>query len=354
MSKLRDKILIYLKGMLMWACDVIPWVSGWTIAVITWIYERLIQAIKNVVFNLKLIFTWKWKTFRKNIDGKYLLYFFLFLVLWLVISAVLFLTIPNVIEKYPSIIWLTFIWPLLISTTYRKYENGAFLLCLILWIATSFLAFANIITNAMENYPILIWSFFVGLILISAVFLWRQVKRDWKTILCLIIFWVLAFFITAPTNTPLSITSSWWWIFICGSIAICAMILPGISGSFMLVLLWMYETMMLAIKNLDITTIWIFAAWAVIWLILFSNVLSWLFKNYKMITLASLTGFMLGSLNKIWPWKETLDADLWIAKNILPNHYNWDNQLLLAIICFLVWIVIVLLIEFLGKKFSKK
>ena len=283
----------------MWACDVIPWVSGWTIAVITWIYERLIQAIKNVVPNLKYFFKWKWKTFWKNIDG-------------------------------------------------------TFLLCLILWIGTSFVLFANIITSAMENYPILIWSFFVGLILISAVFLWKQVKRDWKTILCLIVFWVLAFFITAPTNTPLSITSSWWWIFICGSIAICAMILPGISGSFMLVLLWMYETMMLAIKNLDITTIWIFVAWAVIWLILFSNVLSWLFKNYKMITLASLTGFMLGSLNKIWPWKETLDANLWTAKNILPNQYNWDNQLLLAIICFLAWITIVLLIEFLGKKFSKK
>lgn len=283
----------------MWACDVIPWVSGWTIAVITGIYERLIQAIKNVVPNLKYFFKWKWKTFWKNIDGN-------------------------------------------------------FLLCLILWIGTSFILFANIITSAMENYPILIWSFFVGLILISAVFLWKQVKRDWKTILCLIIFWILAFFITAPTNTPLSITSSWWWIFICGSIAICAMILPGISGSFMLVLLWMYETMMLAIKNLDITTIWIFAAWAVIWLILFSNVLSWLFKSYKMITLASLTGFMLGSLNKIWPWKETLDANLWTAKNILPNQYNWDNQLLLAIICFLAWIAIVLLIEFLGKKFSRK
>ena len=299
MSKIRDKILIYLKGMLMWACDVIPWVSGWTIAVITWIYERLIQAIKNVVPNLKYFFKWKWKTFWKNIDG-------------------------------------------------------TFLLCLILWIGTSFVLFANIITGAMENYPILIWSFFVGLILISAVFLWKQVKRDWKTILCLIIFWVLAFFITAPTNTPLSITSSWWWIFICGSIAICAMILPGISGSFMLVLLWMYETIMLAIKNLDITTIWIFAAWAVIGIVLFSNVLSWLFKNYKMITLASLTGFMLGSLNKIWPWKDTLDANLWTAKNILPNQYNWDNQLLLAIICFLAWIAIVLLIEFLGKKFSKK
>ena len=287
----------------MWACDVIPWVSGWTIAVITGIYERLIQAIKNVVPNLKLFFTWKWKTFWKNIDGN-------------------------------------------------------FLLCLILWIWTSIVLFANIITSAMENYPILIWSFFVGLILISAVFLGKQVKRNWKTILCLIIFWVLAFFITAPTNTPLSITSTWRWTFICGAIAICAMILPGISGSFMLVLLWMYETIMLAVKNFDIATLCIFWAWAVIWIVLFSNVLSWLFKHYKMITLASLTGFMLGSLNKIWPWKEIIDETNDVWRNVLPNQYEtitWDsNQILWAIICFLAGIGIVLLIEFLGKKFSKK
>lgn len=303
MNKIREKILIFLKGMLMWACDVIPWVSGGTIAVITGIYERLVQAIKNMVPNLKFFFTWKWKSFWKNIDG-------------------------------------------------------TFLLILILWIGTSFLVFANIITNAMENYPILIRSFFVGLILISAVFLWKQVKRDCKTILCLIIFWIIAYFITAPTNTPLSITSTRRRTFICGSIAICAMILPWISGSFMLVLLWMYETMMLAIKDLDIVTIWIFATWAIIWIVLFSNILSWLFKHYKMITLSSLTGFMLGSLNKIWPWKETLDADLWVGRNILPNQYEaitWEsNQLLLAIVCFLLWIWIVLLIEFLGKKFSKK
>lgn len=303
MNKIRDKILIYLKGILMWACDVIPWVSWWTIAVITGIYERLIQAIKNVVPNLKLFFTWKWKTFWKNIDGN-------------------------------------------------------FLLCLILWIWTSIVLFANIITSAMENYPILIWSFFVGLILISAVFLGKQVKWNWKTVLCLIIFWILAFFITAPTNTPLSITSTWWWTFICGAIAICAMILPGISGSFMLVLLWMYETIMLAVKDFDIATLCIFWAWAVIWIVLFSNVLSWLFKHYKMITLASLTGFMLWSLNKIWPWKEIIDETNDVWRNVLPNQYEtitWDsNQILWAIICFLAWIGIVLLIEFLWKKFSKK
>lgn len=303
MGKIREKILIFLKGMLMWACDVIPWVSGWTIAVITGIYERLIQAIKNVVPNLKYFFTWKWNTFWKNID-----------------------------------------W--------------TFLLCLILWIGTSIVFFANIITNAMENYPILVWSFFFGLILISAIFLWKQVKWNWKSLIFLVIFATIAFFLTSPTNAPLSVTSTRRWTFICGSIAICAMILPGISGSFMLVLLWMYQTMMLAIKNFDITTICIFWAGAMIWIVLFSNVLSRLFKHFKMITLASLTGFMLWSLNKIWPWKETFDADLWIGRNVLPNNYEiitWNsNQILWAITCFLVWIGIVLLIEFLGKRFSNK
>lgn len=287
----------------MWACDVIPWVSGWTIAVITGIYERLIQAIKNIVPNLKLFFTGKWKNFWESIDWN-------------------------------------------------------FLLCLILWIGTSFVLFANIITNAMENYPILVWSFFFGLILISAIFLWKQVKWNWKSLIFLVIFATIAFFLTSPTNAPLSVTSTRRWTFICGSIAICAMILPGISGSFMLVLLWMYQTMMLAIKNFDITTICIFWAGAMIWIVLFSNVLSRLFKHFKMITLASLTGFMLWSLNKIWPWKETFDANLWIGRNVLPNNYEiitWNsNQILWAITCFLVWIGIVLLIEFLGKRFSNK
>ena len=301
--KVLNSIFVFLKGMLMWACDVIPWVSGWTIAVITWIYERLIQAIKNIIPNLKFFFTGKWKIFWKNIDGN-------------------------------------------------------FLLCLILGIAVSILLFANIITNVMENYPILIWSFFMWLILISAIFLWKQVKRNRITILCLIVFWILAFFITNPNNTPLSITSTWWWIFICGCIAICAMILPWISGSFMLVLLWMYETIMIAVKDLNISTICIFWAWAIIWIILFSNILSWLFKNFKMATLAALTWFMLWSLNKIWPWKEVLDETGGIGRNVLPTQYEtltWEsNQIIWSIICFVAWILIVIVIEFLGKKFGKK
>jgi len=297
MKQIRDKILIFFKWILMWACDVIPWVSGGTIAVITGIYERLIQSIKNIIPSLKLFFTGKWKTFWKNIDG-------------------------------------------------------TFLLCLILWIWCSFLLFANIITNAMENHPILIRSFFVWLILVSAILLWKQVKWNRKAILCLLVFGALAFFITSPENTPLSITSSRWRTFICWAIAICAMILPWISGSFMLVLLGEYEYMMEAIKNLDILTIWIFLVGAIIWIIAFSNVLSWLFKHFKMITLSSLTGFMLGSLNKIWPRKETLNPSIWTEKNILP--WTWDEyQLLWSVICFIIWIIVVIGIEYLWKKFNK-
>ena len=343
----------------MWACDVIPWVSGWTIAVITGIYERLIQAIKNVCSNLKLFFTWKWKKFWENIDWKFLLILLPIFVVWFGIILLLLLSlIPNTIETHPEIVWIIFSLSMLYLLTYRKYKEWAFLLSLILWIWTSFLSFATLITNAMRDYPILIWSFFFGLILISSILLWRQVKRNRKCIVCLIIFWILAFFITSPTNTPLSITSTWRWTFICGAIAICAMILPWISGSFMLVLLWMYETMMLAIKNFDIVPILIFLAWAVIGIILFSNVLSWLFKHYKMITLASLTGFMLWSLNKIWPWKEIIDETNDVWRNVLPNQYEtitWNsNQILWAIICFLAWIGIVLLIEYLGKRFNKR
>ena len=120
----------------------------------------------------------------------------------------------------------------------------------------------------------------------------------------------------------------------------------------------MYETMMLAIKNLDIVPILVFLAGAIIGIVLFSNVLSWFFKKFKMPTLAALTGFMLWSLNKIWPWKDSVYSEWWTWRNVLPGQFEnitWEsNQLLWAIICFIVGILIVLLIEFLGNKFSKK
>ena len=309
---MKQLIWIYLKGVAMGAADVIPGVSGGTIAFITGIYERLIQAIKSInLKNLKLFFTGKFSLFWKNIDA-------------------------------------------------------TFLLCLVVGIATSFLTLAHLMTYLLENQPILVWSFFFGLILASTFFVGKTVKWNWKTVISFLLFTVVAFFITSPENKPLTAGSAYWYIFLCGAIAICAMILPGISGSFILVLLGQYYFLLNAVKTLDIVIILIFIAGAVIGIVSFSNVLSWLFKHLKMITLAALTGFMFGSLNKIWPWKQTLqthtDKDgithALTEKNISPLKFEEltgnTSQLLYAILLIVIGFALIFIIEFISLRFKKK
>lgn len=237
----------------MGAADVVPGVSGGTIAFISGIYERLIQAIKNILPNLSLLFKGKFKTFRKNIDG-------------------------------------------------------TFLICLVVGIAVSLFSLAHLMTYLLDHYPIPVWSFFFGLVLASVFFVAKDIRWNWKTMLALLIFAILAFFVTSPENAPLVTVPSYWFIFLCAAIAICAMILPGISGSFILVLLGQYYFVLEAVKTLNIPIILVFIAGALVGIITFSNVLSRLFKHFKVITLAALTGFMVGSLNKIWPRKETLST----------------------------------------------
>ena len=128
--------------------------------------------------------------------------------------------------------------------------------------------------------------------------------------LAFLLFAIISFFITSPGNAPLNQNNALWYIFLCGAVAICAMILPGISGSFILLLLGTYFYMMDAISSLHITVILVFLAGALIGILSFANLLSWLFKHFEMMTLAALTGFMFGSLNKVWPWKETLTTYL--------------------------------------------
>lgn len=303
---MKNWILLFLKGVAMGASDVVPGVSGGTIAFITGIYERLLAAIKSFNFsNIKLLFTGKFKQFWKNIDGN-------------------------------------------------------FLLCLFAGIATSFLSLAKLITYLIEYHPVEIWSFFFGLIIASTIFVGRGVKWNWKTALSFILFTLLAFFITSPQNAPLqfSTETAYWYIFLCGSIAICAMILPGISGSFMLVLLGQYTYILQSLLELNIPVILVFACGAIIGIVSFSHLLTWLFKHYEMITLSALTGFMLGSLNKIWPWKETLETYIdrhgkeqaLIQKNILPTI---DSQFLCAILLILVGIALVLSIEYISNHQKK-
>ena len=264
--KLKDYLMLSVKGMCMGAADVVPGVSGGTIAFITGIYDELINSIKSInAASLKMFFTGKWGEFWKMINGKFLLF-------------------------------------------------------LLAGIGISVFSLAKIITWLLVAYPVLVWSFFLGLVLASTWFVGKDVKeRNWKTGLGFLLGAALAFYITVatPADTP----SRFLFIFLCGAIAICAMILPGISGSFILVLLGKYFFIMEAVKTLDLKVIAIFGIGACVGITSFSRLLSYALSHMRNITLAVLSGFMLGSLNKVWPWKETIGG---IEQNVAPNAFVWQ------------------------------
>jgi putative membrane protein len=204
-----------------------------------------------------------------------------------------------------------------------------------------------------------VWSFFCGLIVASVVFIGKTVKWNWKTAITLVVFAILSFFITSPENAPLGQNGAYWYIFLCGAIAICAMILPGISGSFILVLLGQYAYILESLVEFRIDVIAIFMVGALIGIVSFSHVLDWLFKNFEMITKAALTGFMLGSLNKIWPWKNTIDTIVYadgevqlIQENILPQAC--DSQFCIAIALMITGFALIFVIEFISEKMKTK
>ncbi len=258
--------MLSVKGMCMGAADVVPGVSGGTIAFITGIYDELINSIKSInAASLKMFFTGKWGEFWKMINGKFLLF-------------------------------------------------------LLAGIGISVFSLAKIITWLLVAYPVLVWSFFFGLVLASTWFVGKDVKeRNWKTGLGFLLGAALAFYITVAT--PAETPSHFLFIFLCGAIAICAMILPGISGSFILVLLGKYFFIMEAVKTLDLKVIAIFGIGACVGITSFSRLLSYALSHMRNITLAVLSGFMLGSLNKVWPWKETLEG---VEQNVAPNAFVWQ------------------------------
>lgn len=258
--------MLSVKGMCMGAADVVPGVSGGTIAFITGIYDELINSIKSInAVSLKMFFTGKWGEFWKMINGKFLLF-------------------------------------------------------LLAGIGISVFSLAKIITWLLVAYPVLVWSFFFGLVLASTWFVGKDVKeRNWKTGLGFLLGAALAFYITVAT--PAETPSHFLFIFLCGAIAICAMILPGISGSFILVLLGKYFFIMEAVKTLDLKVIAIFGIGACVGITSFSRLLSYALSHMRNITLAVLSGFMLGSLNKVWPWKETIEG---IEQNVAPNAFVWQ------------------------------
>jgi putative membrane protein len=306
----KDYLMLVLKGMGMGAADVVPGVSGGTIAFITGIYEELINSIKSINFNaIKLFFSGKFAEFWKAI-------------------------------------------------------NGSFLLCVFIGIGISVFSLAKGLQYLLEHNPILVWSFFFGLIIASAIYVARSIKR-WKldTIIGGIIGIAIAYIITIVT--PTHANTSYWFVFLSGAIAICAMILPGISGSFILVLLGMYSFILGAVGDMNITVILIFLVGAAIGIIAFSNVLSWLLKKYHNTTIAILAGFMVGSLNKVWPWKEVTQTIIdrhgelkpVVESNIFPGNYEQitgnDSMLIGAITLAIVGFALIFVIEGIGKKFSK-
>ena len=293
--RIKDYAVLTLKGMAMGAADVVPGVSGGTIAFIAGIYDELINSIKSInMHSLKLLFTGKIAAFWKAV-------------------------------------------------------NGNFLFALLLGIAISVFSLAKLITYLLLNEPVLVWSFFFGLVLASTWFVTKDIKGwNWKTVAGFVGGAVLAYYITVAT--PAVTSTNLMFIFLCGAIAICAMILPGISGSFILVLLGKYFYVMEAVKTLDLVVLGVFAFGAALGITSFSRVLSYALKNFRNITLSVLSGFMLGSLNKVWPWKEVekLVSDgheVMIEHNIAPN-----TEVAEAVVLMLIGFILVYVLEKISAK----
>ncbi len=286
----RDYLLLYLKGLSMGGADVIPGVSGGTIAFITGIYDELINSIKAIdLAAMKLIFQFR------------------------------------------------------IAEAWEKV-NGNFLICILGGIVTSLLSLSKLMTYLLNNYPIQIWSFFFGLILVSSPLIFRDIKKwNLATILSGISGIGVAYLITVltPTESPTNLP----FIFFCGALAICAMILPGISGAFILLLIGKYEYMINALINFNWPVIIVFVMGCFIGLVGFSKILGWILTHFRFATLALLAGFMLGSLNKVWPWKEVTDFRIdqlgnqvpAFDKSVLPGRYlevTGNNPLIFQAILF--------------------
>ena len=292
-----DYLKVTIKGMAMGAADVVPGVSGGTIAFISGIYEELISTISGV--NPSLLSTWK------N-DG--------FSAMW-------------------------------------KELNGNFILALFSGILISIFTVMRLANYLLENHPVLIWSFFFGLVVASIWFVAKQIpKWNFKVIIALIIGAAVAFYIVSLP--PLAANSSYLFLFFAGAIAVCAMILPGISGAFILVLLGAYKSVTEAAHDFDIKTLGVIGLGAIFGLLTFSKVLKWLFVHYSSITLAVLTGFIAGSLNKIWPWKEVLEKAVYGDKevvlreaSVLPWNFDGNPQTIWAILLMLVGFFLIVILE---------
>lgn len=227
--------------------------------------------------------------------------------------------------------------------------NLDFLLAVGLGIMAAILSFARAIEWLLENHPVYLWSFFFGLVLASVLTVARRIT-EWNPALWIALVAGAAFAYLLVGLVPLQTPDTWWFLALSGAIAICAMILPGISGAFVLVLLGKYQYILAALNDRDLATIAVFAAGAGIGIVTFAQFLGWLFRKYHDPTVALLTGLMLGSLRKVWPWKVDLEwvtshegeKIVTVQQNILPS---WGGPFMLALVLMAVGLASVVLLD---------
>lgn len=295
---------VYIRGMAMGAADIVPGVSGGTIALIAGIYERLINAISSIGPNL-------WQIFRQKGGIKGLL------AVWRAVDA-------------------------------------TFLLFLLLGIATSLVTLAGVIKHLLDNQPLFIWSFFFGLVVATVLLLLSEIKR-WNIGRAALFILGLVIAVIISGLPLLTTTPSLPYLFFAGAIAICAMILPGISGSFILLLLGAYDTVLEAVHTLNFAIILTVMAGMVTGLLLFTRALKWLLSRYYQGTLALLIGFIAGSLVKVWPWKVdalgTLNSEAVI--NVMPWQYPTGPHWLTTIGLMILGAILVSLLSWWGNRSNR-
>ncbi len=296
---MNQYIANFFKGLGVGSANVIPGVSGGTIALITGIFERLINALKSCNLTaIKLFFTGKFKEFAKHID------------LWFLISV----------------------------------GSG---------VLVAILSIARLFEFLFAEYPIYLWSFFFGMILVSIYYVGITIERfNWKVVLSFIIGTAFALFIAF--GTPAKENSNFIYLMICGAVATCSMILPGLSGSFVLVLMGNYQLIMIdAVNDLNLNILLPVAVGGVVGLLAFSHLLSWIFKNYRDITIAVLTGFILGSMPIIWPWKN--DVITYFGSEAKVTGYEYylpelNTDFAIAFVIMLIGAALIVLTEKMAKK----
>lgn len=297
-------LILYLKGMLMGAADLVPGVSGGTIALITGIYKELLESINSIsLSNLKL---WKQQGLKS-------------------------------------------VW---------KKINGPFLIAVFGGILSSILLLSRLLEWLNENHPLVLWSFFFGLLIASIIYLFRaELSFSMLNVLYVCFGAVISFLVTQLNGGANQ--SSLWYLFLSGFIGISAMILPGLSGAYILVVMGVYQTVLSNVRiaqdlifNFDQTQfintasiLGVFILGILVGIMVFAKFLSWLLNHYPQRSIAVLVGLMIGALHKVWPWQNTVADSVKETLAVLPHEYNGDPQILIVITWMLIGFGILFLIE---------